>query len=496
MNQSKKNLVSAVAWSTSGKVINTFLKFFSTPLLLAQYGKSDYGLIGLAMSINIYLQIMELGINTGNIRYISHWIAERKEDKIIKLVQSSLIFFGIIGIFNVFLLIILSFFCQRIFNLNIEQTIIFKNLLYILAFSSFFSWFFSITSQLIRAYERIDFEEKLNLINNVLLFGAVLLTIGFNLSITQYFILYGLLVIILFPIRVYKCKKLNANISFRPKWHKKIFNEVFRYSIGIFSMSIFQFSAANLRPVILGIQSGVTDVTDYKVIEQIVGIILTFSGSFLGILLPYVTRLKATGNLEAQKVVAFTATKYLTIILTLMAFGLIVIATPLIKLYVGTEYLYLTFWVGFWAITLLGSHNSAISALILADSNIRPITYFTIFSSISTITLSWFITPYYKIGGVLISYMIYVILQLSFYYIYYIPKVMHLDSLKILSASVLKPISVGVLSFLLSSLIQSVLVFDKPIYEILVFGGIFTFIYSILILLFIIKKSELKQLGI
>ena len=206
MSSSKTAILSAIVWSGIGRITAGFLRFFSTPLLLNHYGKEQYGLIGLAISINVYMQIMELGFNTGNLRFLSQWLAEKKHDKVVKLIQSSMFFYGLIGLLNFVLLVILTFYSGDIFNLSINENIIFTNMLYILAVSSLISWTYSITSQILRAYEKIALDERLNLIGSVLVFLAVILSVYFNLKISQYFLLYGVSIIVVLPIKVLKCK--------------------------------------------------------------------------------------------------------------------------------------------------------------------------------------------------------------------------------------------------------------------------------------------------
>jgi len=492
MNSSKIAVFSAIVWSGIGRITAGFLRFVSTPLLLNHYGKEQYGLIGLAISINVYMQIMELGFNTGNLRYLSQWLAEKKHDKVVKLIQSSMFFYGLIGLLNFVLLVIFTFYSGDIFNLSISENIIFTNMLYILAVSSLISWTYSITSQILRAYEKIALDERLNLIGSVLAFLAVILSVYFNLTISQYFLLYGVSIIVVLPIKVLKCKALNSSLNFKFKWNSEVFNEVFKYSIGIFGMAFFQFSARNLRPVILGMQASVGDVADYKIIEQITGIILLLSGSFMAILLPFVTKMKALNNIKAQLRVVYDGTRFISVFLAFLIFGLVIVAEPLIIFYVGTEYIHLSFWLIVWSVALLGYHISAISAVVLADSNIRPLAYYSMFSALISLTSAWLLTPNYQVGGAVISLVIYTILQMLFYYVYYIPYVMNLNPLKLLVQSFLKPVIIGIISLVITKSILLLVPLAVIIYQLIVPALIFTIIYCINTLIFIIRPSEIK----
>jgi len=66
---STAKIVSGVAWTTIVNIINGVYGFISVPILIAYFGKSDYGLIGLAMSVNLYLRLIDLGFSSTNVRF-------------------------------------------------------------------------------------------------------------------------------------------------------------------------------------------------------------------------------------------------------------------------------------------------------------------------------------------------------------------------------------------------------------------------------------------
>ena len=71
--------VSSFFWSTSAKVLNAILGFISIPLLLGYYGKADYGILSIATACNAYMHVLDLGMNTGAVKFFSQWRAEGKD---------------------------------------------------------------------------------------------------------------------------------------------------------------------------------------------------------------------------------------------------------------------------------------------------------------------------------------------------------------------------------------------------------------------------------
>ena len=160
---SSKQIAKGIAWTVVLNIVNGVYGFISVPILIAYFGKSDYGLIGLAMSVNIYLRLMDLGFNSTNVRFFSSWLAKNEYDKVKRLLQTSMSFYGVVGLVNACILLVISSYSDIFFNVTQEQDVVVKHLFYILSISAFVSWFTSCFEQLIAANELIGWTKKIAL---------------------------------------------------------------------------------------------------------------------------------------------------------------------------------------------------------------------------------------------------------------------------------------------------------------------------------------------
>lgn len=158
---------------------------------------------------------------------------------------------------------------------------------------------------------------------------------------------------------------------------------------------------------------------------------MMLGGSFLGVLLPSVTKAVANNNTEAINHVVYDGTKYISLLLCFCSFGVISVAPELLNMYVGPKFAYLSVWLIGWLLLLTLSHNQAISSLILAGSDIRAITYSSIIASVLGLIACWFLIPKYQVGGTVLAYAVYMIIQMGFYYFYYWPRKMKINSWKV-----------------------------------------------------------------
>ena len=471
---SSNKIVKGVVWTMLLNIVNAVYGFVSVPILINHFGKTEYGLIGLAMSINVYLQLMDMGFNSTNVRFFSTWLSGKEHGKVKNAFQTSLSFYAIIGLINALILIIISFFSETIFNVTYEQNVILKHLIYILSFSAFCSWFSSCFDQLIKATENVEWIQKRTLVTKILMIVVLFVSVYFKLNIELYFVLTCLATLSIVPLSISKIKKDLTFISFRPKVDKETFKEMLPYCINIFSFSLFQFSFYNLRPVFLGIQGTIDSVTDYRILNGVIGIVSMFGGAFMNVLLPSTAKVVAQGNTSAYYRVAYNGTRYISIVVCFCCFGMMSVGKELLTMYVGEEYLYLIPWFNFWLLCTLGTHNQAISSLIFSGDDIRAITYSSVVASVIGLIVAWFSIPSLQIGGTVVAFGIYSIIQLAFYYCYYWPKKMNIDSWKVFYSCFLPYFFLGCIVY---AIIVHLLVSDTSFINFIFKGLLFTALF-------------------
>lgn len=484
---SRNKIIKGVFWTTFFNIANAVYGFIAVPILIKYFGKAEYGLIGLALSINVYMRLMDLGLNSTNVRFFSVWLSQKKYAKIIKAFQTSLTFYGVIGLINSSAIILISLISDKIFNVNPEQDIILKHLLYILSFSAFCNWFTSCFDQLIKATENIDWIQRIQLISKLLQIVVLFLTVYVGLSIETYFLLTTFATICIIPLLINKIRYELPCVKFRPKLNISVFKEMLPYSLSIFSFGLFQFSFYNLRPVFLGIQGSAESVADFRIMNGIIGIVHLIGGAFTSILLPSTSKVLAEHNVKAYYQVAYDGTKYISVLLCFCTFGVITVAPEILTMYVGEEYLYLLPWFYLWLLCNLVTHNQAISSLILAGNDIRAISYCSAIASLLGLLFSWFLIPIYQVGGVVFGFLVYGVVQMLFYYLYYWPKKMKINSLRVLFYSFGPYLFIGFLCSLFCNIIKRK---GDVLTDFLFYGFLFSVLYSAAVYMSLTNKDK------
>lgn len=484
---SSKKLASGIAWTTLYNVVNALYGFVSVPILIEHFGKNQYGLIGLALSINVYMQLMDLGFNSTNIRFFSVWLSNGQHDRLKRAFSSSLAFYGVIGVINGLILLIINLFSKYIFDVTPEQNQILSNLLIILIISAIVNWYSSCFDQLIKSTENVAWVQKRSLIPKGLQILLLFIVIWCDISLVAYFALTTFSFLLILPISVKKIKELLPFISFIPKWDKDVMKEMLPYCFGIFSFNIFQFSFYNLRPVLLGMEGSLDQVADYRVLNGILSVVTLFAGMFISVLLPTTSKVVAENNRTAYYNVAYEGTKYISIVVAFCCFGLMSVGPELLTLYVGKSYLYLVPVLNLWLLCSLGTHNQAISSLVLAGSKLKSIAISSAVASVVGLTSAWLLIPYYGVGGTVGAFVFYLMIQLGFYYLYYWPKKMQINSWRVFYYSFGPAVGIGGVAYYVTRHIP----IDLSVWpKFFVNGIIFMMIFGVLSLIMLNRKDK------
>lgn len=434
MKSSIKYIAGSFIWSSIAKILNAGLKFVSIPLLLNYFGKDNYGLIALAVSTNAYMQLLNMGMNTGAVKFFAQWIESKKFDLINRVTRTNLTFYTGLGIINSLILLLLAWKGGGIFKITPEEFSTFRYLLYILAGVSILNWSIFVFNQLLVADEKITFTQQMLSIRNIFNLVIVLFTIYFKWSIIQYFLYDSVLNMLVIVPYYLKCKHHKLIKSIIPGFYWKDFSIVFKYSLAIFAMSIFQFTATSSRPLILGMFSnqGASILADYRVVEVFPLFIISIGGMLISILLPKTSQAIQRNDQVAIKKIAYDGTKYTSILVAFLCFPIILISKDILTLYVGESYTHLSKWLALWVLTLtLFLHNSPVSSLVLATGKTRMLVYSSAIACTVSIFINIIFTNRFGVGSAVIGYLVYIIIQMSFYYFYFNNKVLGLNSFKI-----------------------------------------------------------------
>lgn len=415
--------VSSFFWSTLSKVLTAIVGFLSVPLLLGFYGKAEYGILAIATACNGYMQLLDLGMNIGTVRFFSQWRVEGKNELINRVARTNITFYGLIAIVNILGLVGLALWGEGLFSVTHEQFLLLRTCLLIIALFSVLSWETTTFNQLLIADKQMAFTMQMQCIITVLKGLLVAMVLLFKLPLTTYFFfLTGVLTLLLIPY-IIRCRKYNLINSIRPATYWNDFKVVITFSLSLFLLSLFQSTATQSRPILLSMfaSNGATAVTDFRIIEVVPQMIIMIGGTFSGMFLPKTSEMVARKDEKAIKEFAYKWTTMTSIVVACLCFPVMLCTNEILTAYVGASYAHLSVWLLIWTITvLIQMHTTPGNALVLAYGKTKLLVQVTSVACVCSMILNVVLCKYFEVGSAIIAYFLYVCTIIGLYYVVFI----------------------------------------------------------------------------
>jgi len=439
-------------WNTLQKILNAVVGFITVPLLLKYYGAEQYGILSLATACNGYMSLLDFGLNTGAVRYYSIWITEGKHELLERVSRTNITFYAIIAIINAMVLCVIALYGRSLFSINDEQFFQLQQCLFIIAIFSLLSWGATNYNQLLISDKQMAFTSKMQTILVFVKFALIGLVFLLKMSLSLYFLLLTAVTSSLVFPYIIKCKRSRIINSTRPGWFWSDFKKVLLFSFSVFVLSLFQITATQTRPIVLGMfsDSGAVVNTEFRIIEVIPSFIIMVAASLSSLFLPKTSELVVRGRNSEICAFAYKWTSLTTIFSCVLCFPFIISSSEILCAYVGNSYRYLSPWLIIWLFTtLLQVYSSPSYALIMASGKTKVLVIISAICSILSVGLNAILAPLYGVGSAVIGYFIYIFLSLICYYLFYYKQVLHISP-KIIFSTFFYPVIYGVLASIIT----------------------------------------------
>lgn len=491
MNNNKQRKI-GVLLSYLTIIINTLVQLLYTPLLIRMLGQSEYGLYSLVSSIIGYLTMLDLGFGNAIIVYTTKFHEQGKYEEEKRLHGMFKVVFTIIGLIAVVLGFVLYFNVDNIFGKTMTDIELDKMriMMLILIFNLAITFPFSIYASIINAYEKFTFQKIVSILNTILKPALMipLLFLGYK-SISLCVVITAVNVVTLLSNYLYCKKKLNIKIKFMG-FDKILFKTILGYSIWIFLGIIVDKVNWSVDQFVLGAVSGTVAVSIYSVASQINTLFINLSTAVSGVMLPKITKMianKESSDSLTNEFIKVGRIQYY--IIFLMVSGFTLVGRDFIILWAGKEFeiayyvtLILIIPISFPLIQNLGL------SIMQAMNKYKFKSISTFIMAIVNVFISIYLAKRYgPVGSAIGTSIALIICNIILINIYYY-KVIKIDVIKFW-----KDILRMTIWFIIPvAIIVGIMYITKlsGLWGILVYGSLYTIMYSIIAILFVMNDYE------
>lgn len=374
-----------------------------TPIMLRTLGQAEYGLYSLSNSIISYLSMLNFGMGSAVMRYVTKCRAEGDKRGVENIIGLFTIIYSILAVLVIIFGVFLSVFANTFFSrgLSGEEISRLRVLLILMTLSTAVSFPVSVFSSIVVAYEKYIFRRVIDIAGTVLLpvFNLIALFMGTG-SVGMAVV--GLIIQILYaPIFLW----FNAKIlNIFPRFGKPqpgLLKEIWGFSAFVFLSMIVDLLYWSTDKVLIGAMVGSVAVAIYNVGGTFTSMLQNMSSAISNVFVPRVTMMvvKEVANDEiSELLIRIGRLQYLVI--SLMLSGYIVFGRIFIHFWSGDAYED-AYWIALLTmipLTIPLIQNIAYNTILAQKKHqFRAIIYAII--AIINVVSTYLVLPHYGIIG-------------------------------------------------------------------------------------------------
>ena len=335
----RRRVIVNTASNYVAKILTLGVWFFLTPFLLRQLGASDYGLWILIGSIAAYGSLLDFGIASAATKYVAQFHAEGRIEQARSLVTTTLWLYIGLGFMAIVLSAILAPIVPGLLNIPAGQQGTASWLMLLSGLSLGVSLPSATSIAVLRGLHRFD------LSNLVGIFGMTLFTAA---TVSVLLLGGGLLGMVAVGIPVTLVTQIPAIWLIRrtaPKLRfglrqidRGLLRTLMSFSSPLFVMNVAGQLQTKTDEITIGVFMPIANVAPYSIARRLSEMPQILSEQFMKVIMPLASQLDAENDRGRLRTLYLASSRLTLAIFLPLAVGVMILAQPFLKAWVGTPY--------------------------------------------------------------------------------------------------------------------------------------------------------------
>ena len=334
-----KTLIKNALSNYTGFAVTAVVGLLISPIVLHHLGKVAFGLWVLFQTLFGYFGLLDLGLGTSVVKYISEFKAKYEQNNIDTFGSTIFFTYIFLGILGMLLAFIFAPFVTKIFTIPFEYRHLAFDGMIIggLNFAIVFPMSLQINS--LAGYQRYDLTNSIVIIRQITYAVSIIFLLKHGFGLLELFWLNFILSIFTFLISFYLVVLKHKFIHY----HLNLFSfsmlkKAYKYSIFAFLNSLASQGLLNIGNLVIGTVLGVEFIAFYALANKISSIMGQTISSVAGISLPAFSALWAIHDKEKIRLTYLEIVRAVLLISLPVSMVVIVFSDTILKIWVGSGY--------------------------------------------------------------------------------------------------------------------------------------------------------------
>lgn len=391
MTQSiSQKIIRNTIFNSIGRLWGILVALFLTPYVVGHLGIERYGIWAIVSVLTGYFGLLDFGIGTSFVKYISEYYAKKDYKSINQIVNTGFVFYSIFALLIITLAFLAISLLLNLFNIPQElyDEAVFVFLLGIVLFSvsNALSAFGAIQSGL----QRMDISNKVAIAMSIPNIVGTIFFLENGYGLPGLMVNNAIIFIISSTINIIIAFKILPEVRFNPfSFSKEMFNKLFGFGYKLQVSKLSNLISFQTDKFLITYFLGIGLVTFYQLGSSILQQVRQIPLLLLSALIPAVSEIEARNGKESLNELYLIGSKYLIFVSTPLLFFVITNASLIMLTWMGSKYeksalVIQVLALGYFAATVTGVASSIATGVARTEFEMK----FGIFLAILNLLLS------------------------------------------------------------------------------------------------------------
>ncbi|MGH7494849.1 MAG: oligosaccharide flippase family protein [bacterium] len=336
---SKSSILRNIISNWGGFAVNIVIAMALSPFIVRTLGETVYGIWVLIGSLTGYLSILDLGVRTSLVKYISEYHAKRDFQALNEVFNTSLLAFLVIGALTIAVALVLpSLFALLVAEPPLAPEAI-RRTIYIVGVNIALAFPLGLYGGLLSGFQRYDISSAIEIFIAIVKAVATVLLLKTGGGLVALAAISLLATIFASTLRMVAAHRLCPALALRMRMASRAsLKKISNYSVFSFLVIIAGRIIFYTDTIVITTFMGVAAVAYFAVAANLIEYLRKLVKSMTTVFVPAISSYKATGQTEKLRQLLFHGTKY-TLLITLWV-GMIMTAysREFFVLWMGPEF--------------------------------------------------------------------------------------------------------------------------------------------------------------
>jgi O-antigen/teichoic acid export membrane protein len=335
----RQRVLLAALTSWFGTAATIAISFLLTPFILHRLGDTQYGLLVLIGSVVTQGALLDLGIKPAVIKYVAQHHARAEYEYVNSLIATALSLYCLLGAVALILAVAIAPVFPDLFNIPPTEHATATKVMLLMGVQLAISIPCSTSGGVLWGLHRYGLANAISLIGtaaSAVVTIAVLLSGGGIVAMVA----AGIpLTLVIQAITIWSINRVAPELHFGFLGARRdLVRGVLSFSTLMFVMDIAYSLQTKIDEIVIGAFLPVSSVSPYSIARRLSGFPQKIAEQFLGAFLPLASQLEAEGDLNRLRLLYLAGSRITLAICLSLAGVLVVLAAPLLTLWVGERY--------------------------------------------------------------------------------------------------------------------------------------------------------------